>query len=147
VVISGLTLSSTSANGSFSVPVGNTLMAPVARTATEPSQVKPYKAERYAPRHELTEMPVYLDNVSIDVINREYPEAARRAEVEGEVKALITVDADGSVVAVRVREHPGYGFDNAATKILKMFRFRPGRVGGQAVATEITYTLRFELPY
>jgi hypothetical protein len=57
VIVTGITLESTSEGGSFVVGVGNTLYGDPGRKAVDPSSVKPYKAERYAPVAQVTEMP------------------------------------------------------------------------------------------
>jgi hypothetical protein len=44
-------------------------------------------------------------------------------------------------------QDPGFGFGDAAVRIAKRyFRFRAARVGDDPVATEIPFTVRFELP-
>lgn len=148
MVIAGISLSSTSTSGSFKVSTGNTLYGAPQQVAADPKDVKPYKAERYAPPHLLNEMPS-CQPLSGDEMEREYPALARREELEGSVVARITIDSDGSVVDVKVVDvdHKGYGFEDAAKKLLRRFRCRPGKENGQAVATEIRFTLHFELPY
>lgn len=147
VVLAGIQLSNTSPGGSFSVGVGNTLMGAPTAVAPKPEDVKPYKAERYVPAYQVTEQAGYLGNISADQLQKYYPEQARRDGEEGEVRARLTIDDDGSVVKVVIVSHPGHGFDEAARKVLRLFRFRPAKVNGQAVATEIVFNLVFELPY
>lgn len=147
VVIPGISFSSTSNSGSFAVNTGNTLHGAMQGKAAEPTEVKPYKAEKYAPAYKLTEMPRVRYQPDYDEMTREYPEEARRNEIEGEVKARITIDDDGSVVKVTILKSPGYGLDAAARKLLRRFRFYPAKENGAPVATDIDYTFIFELPY
>jgi protein TonB len=149
VPIVGLSLSSTTAGGSFSVNVGNTAYGAVGSIAQAPAEVKPYKAERYVPSYQLPEPPAFLNNLSESEMEKFYPPDARRDEVEDEVKVKLTIDDDGSVVAVKVVGwiHKQYPFDEAARKLARLYRFRPAQVDGRAVATEITFTIRWELPY
>lgn len=147
VVIPGISFSSTSNSGSFSVNTGNTLHGQMQGQAVDPKEVKPYKAEKYAPAYKLTEMPRVRYQPDYDEMTREYPEEARRNEIEGQVRARITIDDDGSVVKVTILKSPGYGLDKAASKLLRRFRFYPAKENGVAVATEIDYTFIFELPY
>lgn len=147
VVIPGISFSSTSSSGSFSVNTGNTLHGQMQGKAAEPKEVKPYKAEKYAPAYKLTEMPRVRYQPDYDEMTREYPEEARRNEIEGEVKARITIDDDGSVAKVTILKSPGYGLDAAARKLLRRFRFYPAKENGVPVATDIDYTFIFELPY
>jgi protein TonB len=145
VVIPGLTLSSTSATGSFAVSVGNTFGAP-GKYAANPADVKPYKAEHYAAAYAITENPVDLNNLTDDEMRKFYPPEALKDQLEAEVRAKITIDDDGSVVKVVILEAAGHGFDDAARKLLMKKRFKPAKVNGQVVATEIPFTLHFELP-
>jgi protein TonB len=149
VVIAGIQLSSTSTGGSFSMNVGNTAMGQVGRVATKPEEVKPYKAERYVPAYQLPEAPVFLNNLSNEEVQKEYPPDALRDEVEESVKLRLIIDDDGTVAKVTVLDwqHKQYKFEEAAKRVASKFRFKPAKMNGQAVATEITFTLRFELPY
>jgi periplasmic protein TonB len=145
VFIAGISMSSTSDQGSFKVGVGNTLHGKPEEKGAKPEEMKPYKAERYAPQHLVNEPPVFLDNVGDAEMRRHYPEAARKDEVEGDVRTRLTIDDDGSVVKVVVLSHPGHGFDEAARKLARLYHFTPAKVDGVAVATEVVFTIRFEL--
>jgi protein TonB len=149
VPLAGISLSSTSSAGAFAMNVGNTAYGEVSRTAPRPEDVKPYKAERYVPPHQLPESPAFLDNVSPAEMEKFYPPNARRDEVEDEVVVKLVVDDDGSVVDVKVVrwQHRDYPFDDAARRLARLYRFRPAKVDGKAVATEVTFTIRWELPY
>jgi hypothetical protein len=48
---------------------------------------------------------------------------------------------------VVILQHPGHGLDTAARELLGQLLCTPGRQDGRPVATEMPYTLRFELPY
>ena len=75
------------------------------------------------------------------------PAEAARAGVEGEVKLRLLVDETGRVRSVTVLRDPGHGLGPAAARIARRyFRFRPARLGGEPVATEIPFTVLFELP-
>jgi protein TonB len=147
MIVPGLTLSSTSTTGTFAVNVGNTLYGKPDTVAKKAEDVKPYKAAQYAPSYAITENPVDLNNLSDEELRKYYPPDALKQEIEGEVRTKITIDDDGSVVKVVILENPGHGFDEAARKILMKKRFKPAKLNGQAVATEIPFTLHFELPY
>ena len=76
-----------------------------------------------------------------------YPSAARRAQVEGTVKLLVTVGKDGRVIRVKVLKRLGYGLDEAAVRALKRARFKPamGSDGKPMVYTiRYRYTFRLE---
>ena len=74
-----------------------------------------------------------------------YPEEARRQGLEGNVRLRILVDARGRVSKVRVIQRAGNGFDQAAVKIIKKFKFRPATRGGRPVAVWITWLYKFRL--
>lgn len=140
----GLTLSSTTQAGGFAAPVGNTLYGKAAEKAEDPSTAKPYRLDNYAPPAQVTTLPVPID---VSIPKREYPEEARRLGLEGEVKLRLIVDDTGRVRDARIVEDPGHGFGERAVRVvLAYFRFQPARRGNEAVATEIPFTVRFELP-
>ena len=154
MVIAGLTLSSTSEAGEFAVPVGNTMYGKPSDKPVAPAEVKPYKAAHYSPAYAVTENPVDLNNLSDEEIKKYYPPEAIKEAVEAEVRAKITIDDDGTVVKVTVVEVPGTlddamkkHFEEQARKLLMKKKFKPAKVNGQAVATEIPFTLHFELPF
>jgi protein TonB len=140
----GLTLSSTTQAGGFAAPVGNTLYGKAAEKAEDPATAKPYLLNNYAPPAQVTTLP---EPIEVSIPKQEYPEEARRLGLEGEVKLRLIVDDTGRVRDARIIEDPGHGFGERAVRIaLAYFRFRPARRGADAVATEIPFTLRFELP-
>jgi len=143
VVLPGITLESTSQGGSFAVAAGNTLYGQPARTASDPAEAKPYKADRYVAASQVNELPSVEGRP--DSLRPFYPEAARQRGVQGDVVLRLLIDADGSLAKVDVIGDPGAGLGAAGARAIRQFRFRPGRVGGQPVATTITYTLHFVL--
>ncbi len=145
-LVTGISMSSTSAQGSFAAPVGNTAYGKMAETATDPSQVKAYRAPegvRYVPSYQADTQPQVLREVRLQ--NSEWPAEARRAGIEGSVVVSIAIDAEGNVTAAKLVRGLGYGLDEAALKAVRGFKFRPATVKGQPVATEIKYTYTFLL--
>ena len=57
----------------------------------------------------------------------------------------ILVSASGKVTAVRVLRRAGNGFDAAAKRLVRTFRFAAGRKGSQPVAIWIPWTYKFRL--
>ena len=76
----------------------------------------------------------------------DYPEEARRLGLEGVVVLLLSVDETGAIAAARVVEDPGHGFGPAAAAAIRRCRFEPARRSGEAVATDLRFKVRFELP-
>jgi TonB family protein len=143
VLLPGITLESTSQGGSLAVSAGNTLYGQPPRTANDPAEAKPYKAERYVAASQVNELPSVEGRP--DSLRPFYPEAARQRGVEGDVVLRLLIDADGSLAKVDVIGDPGAGLGAAGARAIRQFRFRPGKVGGQPVATTITYVLHFVL--
>lgn len=76
-----------------------------------------------------------------------FPEAAKRANITDKtVVVLVQIDENGKLMGARVVSgKAGYGFDEAAIKIVKLARFTPGYVKGKPVKMAhrlpITFTL------
>jgi protein TonB len=141
-------MSATSPGGGVAVPVtsgptaarGNPLLPPTApvgdntafaRAATEVTEV-----ER-APQ--LLRQPSSLELRAL------YPEEARRAGLEGDVRLELVVDERGAVSEVRLLEGAGHGFDEVAARAARLIVFRPAERGGRPVAVRLPWTLKFRL--
>jgi protein TonB len=145
LVLPGITLESTSTGGSFAVASGNTLAGDPGRKGREPEQVKPYKAERYAPAAQVSELPSVANRGQIDC-RKFYPPAALKREVEGDVVLRVLIDSDGSIAKVDLVGDPGEGLGEAGVScMLKQYRWNPGKVNGNAVATTVTFTIHFTI--
>ena len=139
----GISMESTTTAGDAPAPVGNTLYGRAPERAEDPSSAKPYRSERYAPPSQVTTLP---EPLGCDIPRAEYPEEARRLGIVGEVRLRLVVDEEGRVREARVVHDPGHGFGAVAARAARAYcRFRPARKDGAAVATEIPYTIRFEL--
>lgn len=137
----GVTLESTVTGGAVAVPIGNTLFGQAPKVAPAPAEVKPYWAEKFVPPFRVAELPVILEEVKVSP----YPAEARKAGIEGQVIVLLTIDDQGRVARVRKVSGPGHGLDEAAVNALAKFKFKPARLNGQPVATEIRYVYSFEI--
>lgn len=75
-----------------------------------------------------------------------YPRLAQRQGIEGSVTLRLRIDASGHVQdAVVVSATPAGVFDDAALQTARRYRFTPARRGGEAVASTLQQTIRFEL--
>ncbi|MEM6296262.1 MAG: TonB family protein [Myxococcota bacterium] len=75
-----------------------------------------------------------------------YPALAQRKGLEGSVTVRLRVDENGRVTqAVVVKSDPPGVFDDAALGAARLYRFSPARRGGNAVASTLQQTIRFEL--
>jgi protein TonB len=139
----GISMSSTTTASDYAAPTGNTLYGSAPETAGDPASGGPPAVERYAPPSQVTSLP---EPLGCDIPKSEYPEEARRLGIEGEVKLRLVIDREGAVKDVKVLRDPGHGFGSVAQRCARSYcRFRPALKNGEAVATQIPYTIRFEL--
>jgi len=80
-------------------------------------------------------------------LNRYFPEEARSANIARKtVVTLVQVNEDGSLKSVKVISPPsGYGFDRAATEVVRRIRFKPGRIKGKPVKMVLQLPITFVL--
>ncbi|MFH1311958.1 MAG: TonB family protein [Candidatus Eisenbacteria bacterium] len=74
-----------------------------------------------------------------------YPELARRAEVEGMVVVLVTIDESGRVIGAEVATSDSSVFDEAALAAAYKFAFRPALQRDIPVKARIAIRFRFSL--
>ncbi len=74
-----------------------------------------------------------------------YPPAARAARISGVVMVEIQIDKEGKVDEVDILEctHPKVGFEDAAAKAVKKWRFEPAQLDGEP----LEYPLKFRLTF
>jgi TonB family protein len=80
-------------------------------------------------------------------VQPEYPEAARKAGISGNVVLEAIIDPDGVVLDVKVVSHPDEGEDlaQAAAKALRQWRYQPAQLDGQPVESSFTVVVKFSL--
>ncbi len=139
----GISMSSTTSTGGYAAPVGNSLYGKAPERATEPGEARPYRSDRYVPPTQVTTLP---EVVSGSAPRSEYPPEARKLQREARVRLRVYVDELGRVAQATVIADPGFGFGEAAVRVMKRYyKFRPARRNGEPVATEIPFTVVFEL--
>ena len=145
--IFGVTADSvTDQGGGVAVRVGNTLNKEMEKEYFDPSKIKPItgppkpRRRRLVPVHELTKVPSFKKRVVPD-----YPDEARRNEIEGVVELEVLIDEKGRVIKVRVRKSLGYGCDEAAIAAVRKALFNPALKGDRPVPTKIRIPFRFVL--
>jgi TonB family protein len=92
-----------------------------------------------------TSAPSITAPVLQDQIVAPYPPAALAAEIEGVVLLELSINQDGAVTEVIIKEPAGFGFDEAAVSAAKQFRFTPAMQNGQPIASRLPYRYRFSL--
>jgi len=75
----------------------------------------------------------------------EYPEAAKRVNIEGVVILQVDIDATGAVKKVDLIQGLGYGCDEAAISAMKQSTFTPAFDKGGPVAVRVPLGYRFQL--
>ncbi len=88
--------------------------------------------------------PEVMERLLLRKVDPAYPEAARRAGLQGVVVLDAVIAADGTVVNL----HPVSGPDSltaAAMDAARWWRFRPYRVRGEPAAVETTLSVEFRL--
>jgi TonB family protein len=78
-------------------------------------------------------------------VRAQYSDAARRANLEGEVDLEIVIRRDGSVGDVRVLKGLGMGLNEQAIQAVRQWRFSPARLKGTAVDVIVEVAVEFRL--
>jgi len=76
-----------------------------------------------------------------------YPEAARRAHIEGKVILQLVVRRDGTVDRVKILHAPDLdlGFADAARAAVSQWRYRPAQQSGRPVDVYLTVVVNFQI--
>ena len=132
----------------MAVSVGNTTMTKnraLNATATPPQAYAGGATKPFVPVPEIyvATQPRKLYEVnSADI----YPPEPKSLGIEGTVKLSVDLDEKGNVVAVRLIQRAGHGFDEAAVRAMARFRFSPALTSdGRAVPYRLTYQYRFTI--
>ena len=91
---------------------------------------------------QVTQLPHFLYQVKAD-----YPETAKRANIEGVVILQVDIDAAGGVKKVGLIQGLGYGCDEAALSAAQRSTFSPALAGGEPVPVRIRIPYRFKFEY
>lgn len=76
----------------------------------------------------------------------QYPNKARRRNIEGFVKARLEVNAQGTVDTVEIIDAKPKGiFERSAIRALYKYKFKPQMVNGKARSQSVTQTLEYTL--
>lgn len=78
-------------------------------------------------------------------VRAQYSDAARRANLEGEVELEIVIRRDGTVGDVRVLRGLGMGLNEQAVQAVRQWRFAPARLKGAPVDVIVEVAVEFRL--
>lgn len=74
-----------------------------------------------------------------------YPDALRRDGVSGVVAVVITIDEQGTVIDASIAKASHAEFEKPSIDAVKGWKFKPAKVGGNAVKVRVTIPLRFNV--
>jgi protein TonB len=83
--------------------------------------------------------------VEISRVKPQYPEAARKARMQGVVILEAIITKDGSVSDVRVLRGINPLLDNAAMRAVQQWKYKPATFNGRPVPVYLTVTVTFTL--
>jgi protein TonB len=104
------------------------------------SHLPPNAALAQAP--ETTVPPALMEQLITHKVDPVYPEAARRANIQGTVVLDAVIGADGTVVDLRPVSGPE-ALTPAALDAVKWWRFQPYRINGQPTQVKTTLAVEF----
>ena len=81
----------------------------------------------------------------VNRVEPSYPEAARKARMEGVVILEAIITASGSVEEVKVLKSVNPLLDASATRAVQQWRYKPATLNGRAVRVYLTVTVTFNL--
>ena len=78
--------------------------------------------------------------------NIEYPDAAQKNKIEGQVMARIVIHSNGTVSDIEIISSLGYGCDEEVLRVLsKLPKWKPAKAKGQKVASYFLFPVNFTL--
>jgi TonB family protein len=101
----------------------------------ESQEERPFPKSRFCER--------MSDPVPVSRVHPELTRAARDAGISGTVAIDATVQTDGSVEVIRVRNSLGYGLDSAAIAAIGKWIFRPATCNGAPRETTLAVEVNF----
>jgi protein TonB len=83
--------------------------------------------------------------IEVSRVKPQYPEAARKARMQGVVILEAIITKDGSVSDVRILRGINPLLDNAAMRAVQQWRYKPATFNGRPVPVYLTVTVTFTL--
>jgi protein TonB len=78
-------------------------------------------------------------------VEPQYPEAARKARMEGVIILEAIITADGNVEDVRVLKSVNPLLDASAVRAVQQWKYKPATLNGRSVRVYLTVTVTFRL--
>jgi len=121
----------------FSFRTGTTQMGDPNKLVRKPLAITPPKA--------LSKAPKLMPARALDPVLPEYPERARKLNIQGAVLLEAEIDERGKLTNLRVRQGLERGLDQIALASVRSWRFQPASLDGRSVASTRLVRIRFEL--
>lgn len=123
---------------------------PLSRLSQPKGTRSPTAEQLSSPSHihaVVDQVPEYNSDVRVFIQqNVRYPEAAKKAGIEGRVVVQFIVNADGLTENATVTRGIGYGCDEEALRLVRsMSRWRPAKVNGKPVRSYFSLPIKFAL--
>jgi TonB family protein len=125
----------------FRLPASGNTVAPGAEPKPGVERASAVQPEQAV---ELT--PAAAEGSLLHRVEPEYPEQARKQQMEGPVALDVRIGADGAVQEIKLLSGSPL-LAQAATDAVKQWRFKPRTVGGRQVEMQTKVTLNFRLPH
>jgi TonB family protein len=84
--------------------------------------------------------------IEVSRVEPDYPEAARKARLQGIVILEAIITKEGAVESVRPLRGLGSQLDNAAIRAVSQWKYKPATVNSRPVRVYLTVTVPFKLP-
>ena len=122
------------------IPAPPVSEAPPPSPVAAPAQNVAAPSEEIQPLYRLTRLPSFSKKTEAV-----YPAIERRAGIQANVLAEVTIDSQGMVLDVRILKSGGTTFDEAVKQALQRSVFNPGMIDGKPVGTRFQVPFRFNL--
>ena len=104
------------------------------------SSIQNDEASNFIPFYRVEKRPEFITRARLN-----YPLQAKRRKIEGTVIIEADIDEYGVLQRINTVKGAGFGFDEAAEKMLKESTFRPAVMDGRNVGVRMRFTIQFTL--
>ncbi|MDC7124350.1 MAG: TonB family protein, partial [Spirochaetales bacterium] len=98
------------------------------------------KKENFLPFYKVEKRPEFIHKA-----NLQYPIQAKKRKIEGTVIIEADIDSKGILRKINIAKSAGFGFDEAASKMISESTFKPAYSEGKPVAVRMRFTIVFKL--
>lgn len=108
--------------------------------ATDSDAASQNTETNYIPFYKVEKRPEFISRAEL-----EYPLQAKRNRIEGTVIVEADIDENGILKQIKIVRSAGFGFDEAASAMLKDSTFSPAVMDGRRVGVKMRFTIKFEI--